>query len=200
MLFVLGGNGTHAGANAIHDEDLLEKTNTKDASGNAVLGDIGVEFSAAREGEVFTYVKREILTRMTELARSIEIDVPLQSVSIRYIDLMQSEFKTINIKTYFKEIGVTTDVKYIDPTYMIRACRANASDGILCTVLGQNAADVTGVVRCGRQLWRSFRTVEMEFWSELMSEISVGRRRHLDRPLSHIPTQVELFLVADVLS
>jgi 6-phosphofructokinase 1 len=30
-------------------------------------------------------------------------------------------------------------VKYIDPTYMIRAVRANASDGILCTVLGQNA-------------------------------------------------------------
>jgi hypothetical protein len=30
-------------------------------------------------------------------------------------------------------------VKYIDPTYMVRACRANASDAILCTVLGQNA-------------------------------------------------------------
>ncbi|GAU49978.1 hypothetical protein TSUD_238010, partial [Trifolium subterraneum] len=42
-------------------------------------------------------------------------------------------------KKYFKEIDVLADVKYIDPTYMIRACRANASDGILCTVLGQNA-------------------------------------------------------------
>ncbi|GAU23321.1 hypothetical protein TSUD_237750 [Trifolium subterraneum] len=31
---------------------------------------------------------------------------------------------------YFKEIDVLADVKYIDPTYMIRACRANASDGI----------------------------------------------------------------------
>lgn len=30
-------------------------------------------------------------------------------------------------------------MKYIDPTYMIRACRANASDRILCAVLGQNA-------------------------------------------------------------
>lgn len=36
-------------------------------------------------------------------------------------------------------MGTSADVKYIDPTYMIRACRANASDGILCTVLGQNA-------------------------------------------------------------
>lgn len=42
-------------------------------------------------------------------------------------------------KKYFKEIGIPVDVKYIDPTYMIRAVRANASDGILCTVLGQNA-------------------------------------------------------------
>ncbi|KAG0492425.1 hypothetical protein HPP92_005823 [Vanilla planifolia] len=42
-------------------------------------------------------------------------------------------------RKYFKEIGVPADVKYVDPTYMIRACRANAADGILCTVLGQNA-------------------------------------------------------------
>ncbi|KAH0777636.1 hypothetical protein KY290_009047 [Solanum tuberosum] len=71
-------------------QDFLEKTNAKDASGNAVLGDIGVHIQQ-------------------------------------------------QIKKYFKEIEVTTDVKYIDPTYMIRACRANASDRILCTVLGQNA-------------------------------------------------------------
>lgn len=45
----------------------------------------------------------------------------------------------ISDEKYFKEIGVHADVKYIDPTYMIRACRANAADEILCTVLGQNA-------------------------------------------------------------
>ncbi|KAM3248558.1 hypothetical protein P3L10_010327 [Capsicum annuum] len=39
------------------------------------------------------------------------------------------------VKKYFKELGETTDVKYVDPTYMIRA---NASYGILCTVLGLN--------------------------------------------------------------
>jgi len=46
-------------------------------------------------------------------------------------------------KKYFKEVGVHADLKYIDPTYMIRAIRANASDGILCTVLGQNAVSHT---------------------------------------------------------
>ncbi|RDX87636.1 ATP-dependent 6-phosphofructokinase 5, chloroplastic, partial [Mucuna pruriens] len=71
-------------------QNLLQKTNATDASGNVVFGDIGV------------YIQQET-------------------------------------KKYFKEIGVHADVKYIDPTYMVRAIRANASDGILCTVLGQNA-------------------------------------------------------------
>lgn len=71
-------------------QNLLEKTNAKDASGNTILGDFGV------------HIQQET-------------------------------------KKYFKEESMAVDVKYIDPTYMIRAVRANASDGILCTVLGQNA-------------------------------------------------------------
>eukprot|EP01018_Ginkgo_biloba_P005732 Gb_34276 [translate_table: standard] len=71
-------------------QELLEKINATDASGNLVLADIGV------------YIQQRI-------------------------------------KKHFKTVGMPADVKYIDPTYMIRACRANAADGILCTVLGQNA-------------------------------------------------------------
>ncbi|XP_044397596.1 ATP-dependent 6-phosphofructokinase 5, chloroplastic isoform X3 [Triticum aestivum] len=71
-------------------QDLLQKSNATDASGNVILSDFGVH--------------------------------------------MQQK-----IKKHFKDIGVLADVKYIDPTYMVRACRANASDAILCTVLGQNA-------------------------------------------------------------
>ncbi|KAL0396516.1 UNVERIFIED_CONTAM: ATP-dependent 6-phosphofructokinase, chloroplastic [Sesamum calycinum] len=71
-------------------QDLLQKTNATDASGNIILGDIGA------------HIQQET-------------------------------------KKFFKETGFPADVKYIDPTYMIRAGRANASDGILCTVLGQNA-------------------------------------------------------------
>lgn len=71
-------------------QNFLEQTNSKDASGNTVFGDIGVH--------------------------------------------LQKE-----IKKYFKDLGCPADLKYIDPTYMIRAVRANASDGILCAVLGQNA-------------------------------------------------------------
>ncbi|CAN6195933.1 unnamed protein product [Urochloa humidicola] len=71
-------------------QDLLQKSNATDASGNVILSDFGVH--------------------------------------------MQQK-----IKKHFKDIGVPADLKYIDPTYMVRACRANASDAILCTVLGQNA-------------------------------------------------------------
>eukprot|EP00982_Pelagococcus_subviridis_P017377 31533-Pelagococcus_subviridis.AAC.6 len=34
---------------------------------------------------------------------------------------------------------LSVDVKYIDPTYMVRACPTNASDAIYCSILGQNA-------------------------------------------------------------
>ncbi|KAL9247715.1 hypothetical protein vseg_021118 [Gypsophila vaccaria] len=71
-------------------QELLAKPDLKDASGNAILGDIGV------------HIKQQI-------------------------------------KRYFNEKGIHADVKYIDPTYMVRSVRANASDAILCTVLGQNA-------------------------------------------------------------
>lgn len=71
-------------------QELLAATDLRDASGNAVLGDIGVYFKS-------------------------------------------------QIKSYFNEKGIHADVKYIDPTYMVRSVRANASDAILCTVLGQNA-------------------------------------------------------------
>lgn len=43
------------------------------------------------------------------------------------------------IKKHFKKIEQMVDVKYIDPTYILRGCRASASDAIMCTVLGQNA-------------------------------------------------------------
>lgn len=59
--------------------------------------------------------------------------------SFFFYKLFSSIGFTLQIKKHFKDIGVPADLKYIDPTYMVRACRANASDAILCTVLGQNA-------------------------------------------------------------
>jgi len=43
------------------------------------------------------------------------------------------------IERHFKKIGVEVTLKYIDPSYIIRSVPANASDSILCGVLGQYA-------------------------------------------------------------
>ncbi|KAL3684843.1 hypothetical protein R1sor_002865 [Riccia sorocarpa] len=43
------------------------------------------------------------------------------------------------VKSYFGKIKMSVDVKYIDPTYMIRARPCNSSDHIFCSILGQNA-------------------------------------------------------------
>jgi len=43
------------------------------------------------------------------------------------------------ILAYFKKMQKPLTIKYIDPTYMIRAVPANPNDSIYCTVLGQYA-------------------------------------------------------------
>ena len=44
------------------------------------------------------------------------------------------------IDAYFKEISVPASLKYIDPSYMIRATPAHPGDSIYCSRLGANAA------------------------------------------------------------
>lgn len=44
------------------------------------------------------------------------------------------------IEEYFKKIGMEINLKYIDPSYMIRSVPANASDSLYCGALGQYAA------------------------------------------------------------
>ncbi|MCX7982078.1 MAG: ATP-dependent 6-phosphofructokinase [Syntrophales bacterium] len=43
------------------------------------------------------------------------------------------------IESHFKKIGMEINLKYIDPSYMIRSVPANASDSIYCAALGQYA-------------------------------------------------------------
>jgi 6-phosphofructokinase 1 len=43
------------------------------------------------------------------------------------------------IKAYFKKLGKEVTLKYIDPSYEIRSCPANAQDAVVCLMLGQNA-------------------------------------------------------------
>jgi 6-phosphofructokinase 1 len=43
------------------------------------------------------------------------------------------------INTYFKKEKISINLKYIDPSYMIRSVPANSNDSIFCGFLGQNA-------------------------------------------------------------
>lgn len=43
------------------------------------------------------------------------------------------------LEGHFGKMGLPVDIRYIDPTYMIRAVPSNANDTVLCTVLAQNA-------------------------------------------------------------
>lgn len=49
------------------------------------------------------------------------------------------EFIKKEIEEYFADHKVTSNVKYIDPSYMIRSVPANASDSMFCMILAQNA-------------------------------------------------------------
>jgi 6-phosphofructokinase 1 len=71
-------------------QDLMTHTETKDASGNIRLADIGV-------------------------------------------------FMRDKIKEYFGQQGIEVNLKYIDPSYIIRSMPANAHDSAFCLLLGQNA-------------------------------------------------------------
>ncbi|GJM84508.1 hypothetical protein PR202_ga00186 [Eleusine coracana subsp. coracana] len=156
MLFVLGGNGTHAGANAIHEEAhsafhgiglvKLMGRSSGFITMHATLSSGQVDICLIPEHGVLQHLEHLIETKgfalicvaegagQEHLQKSNATDASGNMVlSDIGVHLQQK------IKSHFKEIGVHSDVKYIDPTYMVRAVRANASDAILCTVLGQNA-------------------------------------------------------------
>lgn len=49
------------------------------------------------------------------------------------------EFMKKATEQYFKKLGETATVKYIDPSYMVRSVPANATDSLYCMQLAQNA-------------------------------------------------------------
>uniref|UniRef100_A0A1D1XIW7 ATP-dependent 6-phosphofructokinase n=1 Tax=Anthurium amnicola TaxID=1678845 RepID=A0A1D1XIW7_9ARAE len=211
MLFVLGGNGTHAGANAIHDECrrrrlkvsvvcvpktidndilLMDKTfgfdtaveeaqraiNSAYIEAHSAYHGIGLVklmgrssgfiamYASLSSGQVDICLIPEVPFRLDGpygVLDHIEHLIKTKGSAVVCVaegagqELLQRSNATDasgnvvlrdigvhiqqKIKRHFKDMQFAADVKYIDPTYMIRACRANASDAILCTVLGQNA-------------------------------------------------------------
>jgi 6-phosphofructokinase 1 len=66
------------------------------------------------------------------------------SGNVRFGDI--GIFLRDRIRSYFKEGGIKVDLKYIDPSYMIRSMPANPHDSAFCLLLAHNAvhAGMTG--------------------------------------------------------
>ena len=59
------------------------------------------------------------------------------SGNIRFQDI--GLFLKDRIQDYFKKLGIQLNLKYIDPSYIIRSVPADANDSGFCLLLGQNA-------------------------------------------------------------
>ncbi len=77
------------------------------------------------------------------------------SGNIRFEDI--GLFLRDRIKTFFKEVGMKVELKYIDPSYTIRSLPANSRDSAFCLILGHNAvhAGMAGRTNMVVGYWRN---------------------------------------------
>ena len=77
-----------------------------------------------------------------------------------------------HITRHFKDKGMPVSLKYIDPSYMIRSCEANAEDSVFCILLGQNAvhAAMAGKTNMFVSYWN-------HHFTHVPLQVAVGRRK-----------------------
>jgi 6-phosphofructokinase 1 len=81
-----------------------------------------------------------------------------------------------NIKEHFKNAGIELNLKYIDPSYIIRSVPADANDAAFCLLLGHNAvhAGMTGRTNMVVGHWKG------EF-THVPIPLAVSSRKKIDR-------------------
>lgn len=79
------------------------------------------------------------------------------------------------IKDHFKRIGIEINLKYIDPSYMIRSQQANPHDSAFCLLLGHNAVHAGMAGRTG---------MIVGFWNHQFTHVptplAVSERKKID--------------------
>jgi 6-phosphofructokinase 1 len=95
------------------------------------------------------------------------------SGNLRFEDI--GLFLRDKIISFFKESGMQTSLKYIDPSYTIRSIPANASDSAFSLLLGQNAvhAAMTGRTNMLVGTW-------MNRYTHVPIAVAVSKRKKLD--------------------
>jgi len=95
------------------------------------------------------------------------------SGNIRYGDI--GIFLRDSIKQHFKGIGMEINLKYIDPSYMIRSLPANPHDSAFCLVMGHSAVHAGMAGRTG---------MIVGYWNHQFTHVpialAVGRRKKID--------------------
>ena len=79
------------------------------------------------------------------------------------------------IKTYFKERNLEANIKYIDPSYMIRSAPANPNDSLFCQQLGELAVHgaMAGKTDMAIGLWNNIYT-------HVPIELAISKRKQID--------------------
>ncbi len=95
------------------------------------------------------------------------------SGNVKYQDI--GIFLKEKIKDFFKEQGITTSIKYIDPSYIIRSAPANSYDSIYCARLGAHAvhAAMSGKTQC-------IASRVNDRYVYLPIKVAVSKRSHVD--------------------
>ncbi len=95
------------------------------------------------------------------------------SGNVKYQDI--GLFLKEHIQNYFKSKSKPLTIKYIDPSYNIRSCRANSFDSAFCLLLGQNAvhAGMAGKT-----------DMFVAYWNKQFTHVpftaAIGKRKKLD--------------------
>jgi 6-phosphofructokinase 1 len=80
-----------------------------------------------------------------------------------------------SIKAHFKKIGMEINLKYIDPSYIIRSVPANSHDSALCVLFGHNAVHAGMAGRTG---------MIIGFWNQRFTHVpislAVSERKKID--------------------
>jgi 6-phosphofructokinase 1 len=84
-------------------------------------------------------------------------------------------FMKNEILKYFREKDIEINLKYIDPSYMIRSLSANANDGVFCGFLGRDAvhAGMAGKTRLIIGHWNNH-------FVHIPMHLSVGKRKQVN--------------------
>ncbi len=79
------------------------------------------------------------------------------------------------ISAYFKKEGIEINLKYIDPSYIIRSLPANPNDSIYCTRLGSNAVHAAMAGKTGALI-----SLVNNTFVHIPMELAVSKRNRID--------------------